>query len=100
MHTILPFGTRIVVTCVDMNTFLGRDDHPSPDDVGFTGVIVENLVEHYDDHGDDSYITKNVAPGTHVFHDDDCVFYTVLGSNGKRLCLFTEELEVLPSLIG
>lgn len=100
MHTILPFGTRIVITSVDMHTFLGREKHPSPDDVGFTGVIVENLVEYYDDMGEQYVQKENVAPGTRVLNEDDYVFYTVIGPNGRRVCVNAYEFDVLPSLIG
>lgn len=92
--TVLAPGTRARVISVDMHGHCGRDFHPSPEDVGFEGTIVDASVEIY--HGDGSCDVHpraekdiQVPPGAEA-----SVCYTVVSDTDKRaLDLMDHEIE-------
>jgi hypothetical protein len=85
----LPFGSKVRCRQVDMFGLQGRDPHPTPADVGFTGVIMENMVEH-----DDGTTDENVAPGTPL-PEESTVYYTVIAPDGRKLVFAPWELELI-----
>jgi len=87
---VLPFGTRVVLVKVDMHGLLGRDLHPRQEDVGFTGVIIENSVD--DCEGNHQ---ENVRPFKNLTDEESCI-YLVISPLGAKLEISDDELEVLP----
>lgn len=90
-----------------MNGYCGREFHPDENDVGFLGVIIENLVMTW---GVEDFDPKmNVPPGTEfvsttlehilggeVYHD---IMYTVMAPDGRKLELMEHEIEVIGSVV-
>lgn len=84
---------RVRVTSVDMNGFLGRDHHPSPDDLGKEGWVTNiNSVPS----GDDPIFADD-APGIpEPLRGLQQIFYVVLDDG--RWCQFMgHELELIPA---
>ena len=95
--TVLRYGTPVILTRPDMDAFLGREKHPTTDDIGFVGTVVANEVEFYDEH--DYTSKKNVLGGTSFVASgpDDIivVIYTVRAPDGRELELVEHEIEVV-----
>lgn len=87
MQTILAYGTRVRLVNPDMFGLQGRDLHPEPEDVGFTGVITRNTVES------DCRSRRDVEPET-LIDDDVTLVYEVMAANGRCLELASYEVEV------
>ena len=87
MNTIiLPYGSKVQLTNVDMSGYWGREFHPKLTDVGFLGVIVDVVVS--DEDGEVNF----------TFKDDDESFnvcYKVRAADGRELQLMEHEIEVL-----
>ena len=93
--TILPYGSKVVVTSVDMNGYWGRDLHPEATDVGFLGVVVANLVAL----PGDVECRSNVLGGTEFSFDEETesvdVCYKVRAADGRELELMNHEIEAI-----
>lgn len=90
------YGTVVRCTNVDPNGFCGRELHPGPEDVGFLGIVVGNLVE------DGCDVKVNALGGTPIAYvptnpGADCpvVCYYVQDASGRRLMLMDFEIEVV-----
>jgi hypothetical protein len=92
---VLPFGTKVRMTSLDRHGLLGRDLHPMPSDMGFTGVIVSNLVDLSGvEPPRDEIVDVDVAPGTAI-PEDAVIIYTVRAPDGRKLELASYEVEVV-----
>ena len=91
---ILPPGTTVQVTSVDEHGWLGRDFHPSAEDVGFTGVITRP--ERYDS----AVVVYDAETGEvdhcgrvgEVLRESENVVYTVVSHEGRALELVDHEI--------
>lgn len=92
---VLPFGTRVRMRDLDRYGLLGRDLHPTPEDLGFTGVIVSNLVDLSGaEPPREEIVDMDVDPGTPI-PEDAVILYTVLAPDGRKLELASYEVEVV-----
>lgn len=101
---VLPYGTKVRLTNVDMYGFCGRDHHPRPEDVGFLGIIVGNIVDLYDANEAGEYVSfkQNVPGGVELHNDLDgehaFVCYTVVDPSGRRRDLMHFEIEKIDNV--
>ena len=103
--TILPYGSKVTVTGVDMFGYHGRDLHPEESDVGFLGVVVANYVAVFNCTGCLIDSRENVLGGTEFvdFHGDEIphgsqpveVCYKVRAADGRELELMNHEIEAI-----
>lgn len=92
---VLPFGARVRMTSFDPYGLLGRELHPKLSDLGFTGVVVSNLVDLSGTEPlREEIVDVDVAPGTAV-PEDAVIVYTVLASDGRKLELASNEVELV-----
>lgn len=93
--TVLSYGSRVVVKCVDMYGYWGRDLHPEPGDVGFHGIVVGNLVAV----PGSVFCRENVLGGTELSFDEENetvdVCYKVRAADGRELELMDHEIEAI-----
>lgn len=80
---VLSFGAKVQMTSFDAYGLNGRDLHPAKTDIGFTGVIISNLVEN------EGEVFTDVAPGTLT---PGYIVYTVLAPDGRKLELASYEV--------
>lgn len=102
--TVLPYGSKVQLTNVDMYGYNGRDNHPEPADVGFLGVVVGNFVDVYTPDGDPLETKVNVLGGTifgdflqaeEVMTSMAVVCYKVRAADGRVLELMNHEIEAI-----
>jgi hypothetical protein len=95
--TVLPYGSKVQLTSVDMYGYCGRDNHPEAHDVGFLGFVVGNMIAYYDHEGCLLTTRENVLGGTEVVDDEDYsladVCYKVRASDGRELELMNHEID-------
>lgn len=107
---VLPFGARVRLSSVDTNGYCGRDHHPDVNDIGFLGVITENVVWRSNGCLMLQDTQENVTPGTELRQDDtygedddsvmDEAMYTVIAPDGRKLECMWFELEVIGSVVS
>lgn len=106
---VLPFGARVRLSSVDLFGHCGRELHPTSEDIGFLGVVTENVVDTYTGDGGVLKVRENAPPGTvlrqdadfgdheHTIFEEAC--YTVVAPDGRKLECMGFELELIGSVV-
>lgn len=90
---------KLKIVRVDMDGYCGRDNHPSPSDVGLVVIPLAMETILYDGDPNTAILTVNggVATDPEVINDCEAdleVMWTCLTRDNRTLCLMGHEVEV------